>query len=217
MAQHHSPSSSTALLLVGDSDIARWPQELLPQLRADVPPATVMMSGHNGATLQDIIPHIETAIESLDSPAQSIILVVCAGENDIGNGIALDDTLSSFQQMLQTFFAHHSSSPSKRLIFLGPKIEPWLEDDSLSRKQYIKLSRALQRACSKHERSNDIKFVDCLTMFCGETAQLPGATLGGKAKAQPEYFCDDQLHLSIEGYKVWKQAVESLLSDLSIP
>ena len=53
-------------------------------------------------------------------------------------------------------------------------------------------------------------------MFCGESANIPGATLGGKAKAEPVYFSSDQLHLSEEGYRIWKRVVEERLSELLI-
>ena len=208
MAQRQS-SNSRALLLVGDSDIARWPEELLPQVDDGVP---LTVSGHYGATLQEIITHLEAALQTIDKTTETVVLVTCAGENDIGSGVSLDDTLAAFHNLVQGFFDEHGAS--RRLIFLGPKIEPWLEDDPASRKQYAKLSRAFQRACSKHERSSDIRFVDCLTMFCGESATLPGATLGGKAKAERLYFVNDQLHLSQEGYQVWKQVVEDHLREL---
>lgn len=208
-------SNSRTLLFVGDSDIARWPPELLPQLSDGGAPPTV--SGHSGATLQEIVPYVEAALQSVDATTESVFLVVCAGENDIGNGVPLDDTLASFQALIRVCFGGAGGTATrKRLIFLGPKIEPWLDDDPSSRKQYVKLSRAFQRACSKHERVNEIQFVDCLTMFCGESANVPGATLGGKAKAEPLYFANDQLHLSREGYQVWKQVVvENSLSEVS--
>ena len=203
-------SRSNVLLLVGDSDVSRWPAELLPQCCSAI--QQTITSGHSGATLQEIIPNVKAAIEN-ENGADSLVLVACAGENDIGNGCSLDETLSAFQELVHVFFPGDTTT-TRRLIFLGPKLEPWLEDDPLSRKQYVKLSKALQRACNKHERCNEIVFVDCLTMFCGDSGNLPGALYGGAAKADPHYFANDRLHLSNEGYQVWKQAVEDHLSDI---
>lgn len=145
--------------------------------------------------------------------AETIVLVACAGENDIGNGLSLDDTLLAFQELIRVFFRDNDDR-RRRLLFLGPKLEPWLDNDPASRKQYVKLSRALQRACFKHKRVEEIIYVDCLTMFCGESGNGPGATLGGQAKAEPNYFDSDQLHLSYEGYQVWKGVVENHLSKI---
>ena len=54
-------------------------------------------------------------------------------------------------------------------------------------------------------------YLDCLTLFCGATAHLPGALLGGKAQADPTYFDCDQLHLSEAGYQLWKDYVEEAI------
>lgn len=204
--------SRNALLFVGDSDIARWPTDLMPQLRNAAPPTVI---GQSAATLHEIVPHVEPALERFDDTVlETIVLVACAGENDIGCGLSLDDTLSAFDELLGVFFGDGDGITNRRLIFLGPKLEPWLDDDPSSRKQYVKLSRAFKRVCSEHERTDEIRFVDCLTMFCGESANVPGATFGGKAKAEPIYFVNDQLHLSEEGYRIWQQVVESYLSDM---
>ena len=48
-------------------------------------------------------------------------------------------------------------------------------------------------------------------MFCGETATLPGAVMGGRAQADPKFFRNDGLHLNEEGYRIWKQIVEQEL------
>ena len=49
-------------------------------------------------------------------------------------------------------------------------------------------------------------------MFCDEeTTNLPGARFCGRAKAEPYYFCSDQLHLSDSGYDVWKDIIETII------
>jgi hypothetical protein len=40
--------------------------------------------------------------------------------------------------------------------------------------------------------------------------------LGGMAQAQGIYFDRDELHLSNEGYKIWKQVVENRIRDMMI-
>ena len=109
MAPQQEPvGARRILLLVGDSDIARWPSELLPQWSESALPPTV--SGHSGATLKEIIPHIETALDTIDTAIDTIILVVCAGENDIGNGLSRDDTLTAFDELVNVFFGSNAKS-----------------------------------------------------------------------------------------------------------
>lgn len=198
------------IALVGDSDIDRWPKALLP----DVADATFEVSGHSGATLGEILPAIEkvkSKLHHLGSSRDELIIIVCAGENDIVNGIPQDQIEKSFSQLLRIVFDQKSGTTAQ-LIFLGPKFEPWMGDDLQSRNAYVKLSKALEKLCITAPDAASIKYLDCLTMFCGETAKKPGALLGGKAVAQDVYFEQDKLHLSNEGYLLWKQVIERNLT-----
>ena len=135
---------------------------------------------------------------------------VCGGENDVGNGLTLDETLSSFTKLLnlmQRMHCHH-------LIFPCPKFEPWLNDSPKSCKLYVKLSDSMRKASEKHPNKNMIWFIDCLMMFCGETGNLPGPNLGGLAQDNPQYFANNQLHLSKLGYMIWKQKVKKCIESI---
>ncbi len=217
--QKHQKKS--LLFLIGDSDIDRWPSHLLPLLGKTNWKCVV--SGHSGATLEDILPIVaESLRRAPDRDLTNIILVICAGENNIGNGILMSVIEESFQKLLKIVFGesvdYHDSDFARtpKLIFLGPKIEPWLQHDAESRKQYIQLSRCFERICYQHDSSKErILYLDCLTMFCGDTAILPGALLGGKALAETPYFDADQLHLSEKGYKIWKERVEDSILKLT--
>ena len=200
-----------SLAFVGDSDIHYWPSKVLPTLDGVVPVAVV--SGHSGASLSETLPHLRKVLKKHGS-SQRLIIVACAGENDVYD-ISLDSSLIAMRQFLDAIFSNEKE-PSKHhhLIFLGPKFEPWLEDDSSYRKSYIKMSRAFSQCCEKHDNADQIQFIDCLTMFCGDTATIPGAVLGGRAKADSKYFAADKLHLSIHGYKVWQQVVQERIKEI---
>lgn len=234
------------IVLVGDSDIARWPEHLLPFSDTSGGDAggigapasnhsqnvTHSVSGHSGATLTDIIEPFQAELERIyqsetilrkhnseENPSRSIssiILIVCAGENDIGRGIPLSDSVGSFEALLQTTFQNNYQATSDgvrvHLIFLGPKLEPWLAEDRDSRKAYIRMSRCLERICQSSNKP--ITYVDCLTMFCGESANLPGALYGERAVPMAHYFDADQLHLSNDGYELWKNTVENVIRSI---
>ena len=190
------------LALIGDSDIHRWPTHLLPKASGV---EECIVSGHDGATLAQILPYVRDIVTTTNDH-NLLVLVICAGENDVGEGLELSTTFKSFQELLDIVFSQ--SSAATKLIFLGPKIEPWLEQDTDSRKQYIRLSRGIERLCHESSHAPNMYFFDCLTMFCGETADLPGALYGGRAKAVPSYFAPDGLHLSDAGYANWKRLIE---------
>ena len=201
------------LALVGDSDIAFWPPELRPIIVGDSPTDTIV-SAQGGLTLGECLPFLQKVLrEDGGNQRQEIIIVACAGENDVGNGISLDNSVRSLESFLDMAFQDNGdgSSSLRRLVFLGPKFEPWLEDDPSYKKQYSKMSRSFQRCCQKHANADNIHYIDCLTMFCGDTATIPGAVLGGKACADGQYFASDKLHLSRHGYRIWKDVVEKAI------
>lgn len=62
----------------------------------------------------------------------------------------------------------------------------------------------------------NVTFIDTLTHFCGETADDMGSVHSTgtcrHAQAQSKFFDEDGLHLSEEGYALWKEELELLLS-----
>ena len=256
------------LLVVGDSDIAYWPEELLPSpsendsVEGETEWNPPLVSGHSGATLAGVIPHLQSIL--LESRSNSfgdggggndtrtrtphgerdddvLLVVACAGENDIGEGLSLGKSVEALRDFVDAIFLGNESGDDRYLVFLGPKFEPWLEHDPSYKKKYEAMARAFRRCLDEYETATiadsdhttnstngnsstassvgsnrsggRVRFIDCLTMFCGETANLPGARLGGRARADPRFFRSDQLHLSKEGYKVWKEVVETTIRD----
>lgn len=241
------------LVVVGDSDIAYWPKKLLPSpsdnntVDGETEYNEPLVSGHSGATLAGIIPHLKVALANSQNNGfgdgdDKLVVVACAGENDIGEGFSLGKSVKALKDFVETMFLENEYGGDRFLVFLGPKFEPWLENDPSYKKKYEAMARAF-RCCleeyettatisgnnnstnnrkskpSKGSRNNIIRgenrvhFVDCLTMFCGETANVPGARLGGRARADPQFFRSDQLHLSSQGYEIWKKVVETAIGN----
>lgn len=205
-------SSPLQIVLVGDSDISQWPEALLPKV-AD---SEVSVSGHSGATLEQCLPHVGATVRQLfaerSQPPEKIVLIFLAGENDSMNGIPLSKSEESLKVLLGTVWEidHSYADCAFSLIVIGPKFEPWLIDDLESRKAYVNMSRAFDRCCKEYSEttSGAVVFMDCLTLFCGESANLPGAVLGGKAVPEEKYFDKDRMHLCDEGYRRLKKVVE---------
>jgi len=253
------------LVVVGDSDIANWPKELIPAGEGGIGTETEwdqpIVSGHSGATLSEVLPHLRRVLaesrskgmgKSSGKPAittrapenDTLVVVACAGENDIGEGLSLGKSIEALREFADAVFLEHHSGGNLFLLFLGPKFEPWLEHDPSYKKKYEAMARAFQRCLEEYEattsfgkddstniskgrsattnygdnsNSGRIHFIDCLTMFCGETANVPGARLGGRARADPRFFASDQLHLGNEGYAIWKEVVETKIRECLAP
>ena len=196
-----SSAAKSTLWLIGDSDIRRWSTEWLPSYDGKV-----VVKGYSGATLQEVVSHAMEHITPCDddgnnssSTCPSNTLILCAGENDIGRGCSLDETLESLNGL---FRWKNREQPTLRVVLLGPKLEPWLTDDPASR---VKMSKAMERAC----RNQEAVFVDCLTVFCEqESAEQPGSRVG---RTSAYYFDPNQLHRNSAGYAVWKRVVDEIL------
>mmetsp|Transcript_18725 Transcript_18725/g.30673 ORF Transcript_18725/g.30673 Transcript_18725/m.30673 type:complete len:212 (-) Transcript_18725:194-829(-) len=196
------------IILLGDSDVSRWPSSLYPGERC-------VNIAKGGAVISDMQCQLNDWRDFDERDDESnTLFVACAGENDVSSGQPIDRIQTAFASFLVELFGHKqiiTQQQSKHLIFFGPKFEPWLTEDYASRKQYTKLSNALQRTIRKIQVSlkENIVYVDCLTMFCtNETKDIPGAIHGGRALPNRTYFDSDELHLSEQGYKVWRDIVK---------
>jgi hypothetical protein len=241
--QRNEKVLQSSFSFVGDSDIARWPQHLLPQVLPVSPhddhdnsatcQVTTFHHAENGATMQRLVAQIKRAKKEISSSSfDATVFIACAGENDISTTTStpslLDRILEQFESAVRCIF---SSTTKKRMfnnphfIFIGPKVEPWMEQDELNARMcYFQLSESLRSTISKLSscptlmnsvdttRSNSnhsIYFLDSLTLFCGETQNK--SVVGGRAIAERKYFQEDGLHLSHDGYEIWKKQVEDIL------
>lgn len=196
------------VLLVGDSDIARWPQNLWPCIET----SAVSHSGQQGAILRQIVPYVEAVIKSVEgSPATKIFVVFCCGENDVAQGIDPGVSKELFATVLHKIT---DVRPDIHVLVLGPKIEPWMDGDKQARASYCDLSSRFHWECKHHRVMPQITYFDCLTMFCKKKG---GAKLRGEtAVADPIYFDADKLHLSDKGYAVWKQVIEEKIREIMV-
>jgi len=179
------------LILVGDSDISRWDMDYYPNLGQ----IETISAGRRGATLADTRERLMK--KYLGETDQ--IIVFCAGENDIGS-VPLWRSEEELTEILQ------ATVNSGKLLFLGPKIEPVLDD--AMRRHYIQANEAWERICDGFPH---VYFLNCLLMFCKD-ADEPGSLL--KAKADEGYFARDRFHLAEPGYRKLKVAIEEILRPL---
>jgi lysophospholipase L1-like esterase len=208
------------IILLGDSDISRWPSSLHPSIPSA--PTVVSNYGKGGACLVDLLEQIKTLDQweingdGNSGGAADQLFVCCAGENDIGSGRTMEHILDTFSAVLDSLFPSSNTYQrhESKMIFFGPKFEPWMTDDNASRKKYTKLSNGFQRAVRKHRACDRIIYIDCLTLFCTkETSSEPGAVHGGRAMPDIQYFDSDGLHLNDAGYGAWKRIVEVKIAE----
>lgn len=203
------------VIMLGDSDISRWPAHLFPKV-GDRAIRNNLVIARGGACLLDVCHMVEAWLREHSDQAsyvgdnggkQKVVIVGCAGENDISMGRSVDAITVDFEQLIRLLFQTFNV---EKIFFLGPKYEPWLSEDSKSRRIYTKLSKALRRSVDRNEYQSKIDFIDCLTMFC-DKQDVPGAIEGYKALPNKDFFVEDGLHLSEKGYFIWKDEIEHRL------
>jgi lysophospholipase L1-like esterase len=238
MSMVHPAPLRQKIILFGDSDISRWPPTLHPSIAA----SSLSNYGKGGARLKDVLHQITTVLGQWElqiihgglKPDDTIKtwFICCAGENDISNGSCtsdLEQMFVTFRDILDALFPTpvvtdtedrrvQQQQPNQRtvskMIFFGPKFEPWLTDDNTAKKMYAKLDSGLKRITRRHHARDQIIYIDCLTLFCTkETASSPGAVYSGKAMPDSQYFTNDGLHLNDKGYEIWKQIVEEKIAE----
>lgn len=172
--------------------MAHWPI-------SEYPSNVVTLSGQSGATLSQILVP--------DDLSQVDVVVVCAGENDIAANIPLWQSEQALRNLLHQFLL--VAGIPKRVFVLGPKFEPWLQDDPEMRKKYWQMHLSFQRLITTEAPfSTRVHYVDCLFLFYSD-ATKQGAVY--RATPDTRYFHADQLHLSREGYRVWKELLQERL------
>lgn len=206
----HELTTAGQMIFLGDSDVSRWPSSLYPIIPSG---PRVVNYGISGARLVDLLQQTAHWKAQNEDPRDgNCLFICCAGENDIGSGIPMERIFEAFRTILDAIFPtiNPDQRHDSRMIFFGPKFEPWLTDDHASRKKYARLNNGLQRTIRKHHAFDRVIYVDCLTLFCTkETASEPGAVYGGKGIPDVQYFDSDGLHLNDAGYSVWKRIIES--------
>lgn len=168
------------ILFVGDSDIEGWDTETYENAKN---------IGVGGATCQDILPQIETTLESYLTKK---VVLVC-GENDFPDHSA-SDTFTVFKNIVEKIEATNAT-----VLYMGTKPEPETIDLHQQYRQYDSLIR--QHAVDLANTENPpLVMIDVYSGF--EELGNPNSL-----------YAEDQLHLSNEGYSYWNQWLQSALAD----
>ena len=153
----HELTTAGQMIFLGDSDVSRWPSSLYPIIPSG---PRVVNYGISGARLVDLLQQTAHWKAQNEDPRDgNCLFICCAGENDIGSGIPMERIFEAFRTILDAIFPtiNPDQRHDSRMIFFGPKFEPWLTDDHASRKKYARLNNGLQRTIRKHHAFDRVK------------------------------------------------------------
>lgn len=171
------------VLFVGSSSIRFWTG--LETAFTDQP--VVIRRGFGGSRLSenaDLVPRLVL-------PYQPRLVVLYAGENDIHEGTSPQELLAHFQRFVRQV---QGALPATRVAYMSIKPSP-------SRLNHMAAMREANLLIQSHVLQHDnLDFIDVHT-----------AMLDNDGRPRPELFVRDQLHLSAEGYGLWRQIVSAHL------
>ena len=182
-ADRADPPAPGGIVFVGSSSIRLW-----PDLERAFAPLPVIGRGFGGATLDDVLRYADRIV----LPYRPSVVVVYAGENDIGTGVATpEDVVAGLRRLVERI---RRSQPQAQVIFLSLKPSParlplWpaMEQANLGAAHLAAMEPALT-------------FVDVATPLL-DAAGMPRPTL----------FVADGLHLSAAGYALWNDSLRPVL------
>jgi len=172
------------MLFYGSSSIRLW-----ENLYTDFKPFYPVNLGFGGSTLEACVIFFQRIME----PYNPRHLIIYAGDNDLGDGKKPAEVHDFFIQLCESINECFGKVPLS-YISIKPSLHRWQINDAI---QYTNL--LIQQTITRH--INHMHFVDVYSGMIGNDG-LPLQKL----------YADDGLHLSNEGYALWKNILLTHIS-----
>jgi lysophospholipase L1-like esterase len=176
------PPPPDVILFVGSSTIENW-----KTLKDDFSNKAILNRGVSGTKTIDLYNYRNRLITPYD-PKQ---IFIYEGDNDIGLRWSTERIVAQFALL---FNAIRKEKPNAEIIFISIKPSPRRLKD---KNQVEEVNAEIQRFISKQERA---KYADVYTEMLGANGDLI-----------PAYYREDGLHLTAEGYNVWKKVISKFI------
>ncbi len=164
-------------IFYGSSSIRLW-DNLYEDFKAFSP----VNLGFGGSTLEACVYFFNRIVSPVKTAQK---LVIYAGDNDLGDGKTPEEVVAFFKQ-LEALIDEYFPTAHSYFISIKPSIARWNIDDHIRQtNDYIK---------NESQLNSHMTFVD-----------IYDAMLTTEGQPNLDYFDEDGLHLSNEGYAVWKQ------------
>lgn len=178
------PASQGGIVFTGSSSIRLW-----TDLAKDFPDLPVVNQGFGGSVANDLIVYADTVVLR----HQPKLLVTYTGSNDLNAKLTVTEALADYTRFLNLI---HEKLPKTRVILTSVKIG----EKRLSQiPQVLELNRQLEAWAKTQDW---VRYVDCTSYLAD-------------AKGHPirQYYRDDLLHLSPEGYAAWTKILSPILHE----
>jgi lysophospholipase L1-like esterase len=171
------------ILFYGSSSIRLW-----ESLYSDFPNGRVTNLGFGGSTLAACVWFFDRIMYHYKPKA----LLVYAGDNDLGDGRNPEEIFIFFQQLMVKSALRFGSIPCY-FISLKPSLSRWHLADQFSYTNNLIESEIIK--CN-----GNWKFINVYKTMLNKDGQPDSI-----------YYEQDGLHLSVEGYRLWKDIIHSYI------
>ena len=180
-ADKMSPFPKGGIVFVGSSTIRLW------DVATHFPDLKILNRGFGGSELADAVRHIDRLVLKHEPR----LVVVYAGDNDVGGGRLAEQVAVEFERFVR---AVHSRLPQTRILYLGikPSILRWIQVDRMRT-----ANEMIRAICERDDRLGFLDFDDMM--------------LGWDERPRRELFVEDGLHLSPQGYQLWSAIIRPYL------
>ncbi len=170
------------VVFTGSSSVENW-----KTLQQDFPDKKVLNRGISGTKTTDLGQYIARVVTPY-KPRQIFLYI---GDNDIGYKHSPDTILKDFKQL---FFAIRKDNKKAEIVFMAIKPSP-------VRMKYL----------DNIEQTNGLIRDFLATEQQTGYADTFHPLLTGDKQIVPEYYSNDGLHMTAEGYKVWADVIRPLI------
>lgn len=174
--------NTNAILFVGSSSIRKW--DHLQQAFGEY---NVLNRGIGGAVIDDIIFYLDDLVFRY-KPRQIVIYV---GENDLPREDETPEIILA--KTVQLYKAIREKLPNIPIVYIALKPSP-------VRAKYLEKCKASNELVRTFiQREKNASFLDVYSLMMKD------------GKMMPELFVKDMLHMNLDGYKIWENAIHPSL------
>jgi lysophospholipase L1-like esterase len=181
-ADRETPPAPGGIVFVGSSSIRLW-----SSLASDFPGLPVLNRGFGGSTLPEVLHYVPRVV----LPYRPRQVVLYAGDNDLFAGrtpVQVADDYQSFVRVVR------GALPNARIAFIAVKPSPSRWKLAAEMREANRLVRSITAQDSLQS------FIDVFSPMLGENG-----------RPRPSLYIADSLHMTADGYAIWRAKVAPYL------
>ena len=171
------------IVFVGSSSIRMW-----PDLRADFPGLNVIQRGFGGSRLDEVLQYAPRIV----LPYRPTLVILYAGDNDVAENRTPQQILSDYKSFVKLM---RDTLPNARIAYVSIKPSP-------SRWELADKMRAANALIQQYTATQPgLTYVDVFSPM-----------IGANDRPRPELFLSDSLHMTRQGYDIWRGLLMPIVS-----